>query len=146
MYTQAAVDSLTKTNSEAWPPVAARVLLSFRASMTDPERPYITEHWCLWRAISTRQLAQLFDKLVELLLPNPLDHVGISGILQEITLLITEQIGPMRVESHNLLRRAMTSRAKVAEDLHRICVDVLSARVSSYQPLPTGAVESSQIN
>lgn len=136
---------MTKTPLESWPAAAARVQLAYSATMVDADRLYVTESWSLWRAIATRQLTSLLDTLVAVLLPNPVDKIGISAILHERTLDIKNVLGSMRVETHNPRGAHMDARGKVAERLFRSFVDVLSARVTDYQTMQTAPSKTPRV-
>ena len=82
-FAQAALSAVSLKPAEALAAAAARVLLAFRASLANPERPHATEQLFFWRFILPLEMQALYDRVVEVLLPNPLDQVGINGLMHE---------------------------------------------------------------
>ena len=131
-FAQAALSAVTLKPAEAWTAAAARVLLAFRASLANSERPHVTEQLFFWRFITPLEMTTLYDRVIEVLLPNPLDRVGVSGLMHEKVHLIATTLRPMRVEWHDPMGEAMRLRGEVAERLFREFIAVLSARNASY--------------
>ena len=92
----------------------------------------MTEQLFLWRFITPLEMTTLYDRVIEVLLPNPLDRVGVSGLMHEKVHLIATTLRPMRVEWHDPMGEAMRLRGEVAERLFREFIAVLSARNASY--------------
>lgn len=74
----------------------------------------------------------MYDRVVEGLLPNPIDRVGISGLMHDKVHQISTTLRPLRMEWHDPMRTAMTHRGDVAQGLFRNFVDMLSFRSSAY--------------
>ena len=131
-FAQAALSAVTLKPAEAWTAAATRVLLAFRASLANSERPHVTEQLFFWRFITPLEMTALDDRVVEVLLPNPLDRVGVNGLMHEKVHMIATTLRPMRMEWHDPMGEAMWLRGEVAEALFRELIAVLSARNASY--------------
>ncbi|CAB1118123.1 unnamed protein product [Ectocarpus sp. CCAP 1310/34] len=127
-----AFSALTLTPEDGWSAAAARILSVFRATRADPERPYMTEQALFWRFATPVALIELYDRVVEVLLPTPFDRNGVSAKLHGIAYETTSSLGPLRMEWHDLLEEAMARRGVTAEKFFRKFVGVLSARNASY--------------
>lgn len=126
------MSAVTLKPAEAWTAAAARVLLAFRASLANPERPYVTEKAFFWRYITPLEMSALYDRVVEVLVPNPMDRVGVNGLTHERLHMITTTLPLIRTEWHDPMGEAMRLREEVAERLFRELIAVLSARSASY--------------
>ena len=129
---RSAFSGLALTPGEGWSAAAARILTIFRATRADPKRPYLTEQALFWRFATPVDLLQLYDRVVEVLLPNPFDRNRVSAILHETAYETTSSLSPLRMEWHDPLGEAMARRGMVAEKLFRKFVGVLSSRNASY--------------
>ena len=74
----------------------------------------------------------LYDRVVEVFLPNPLDRMGINRLLHERVHTIITTLPPVRTELHNLMGEPMQRRGEVAEGLFRELIAVFSVRNASY--------------
>ena len=131
-FAGAALSAITLKPAEAWTAAAARVLLAFRASVTNPDRPHITEHLFFWRFITQLEMAALYDRVVEVLLPNPLDRVGGNGLMHERVHMIATTLPPLRMEWHGSMGDAIRRREEVVKILFRDLIAVISVHNASY--------------
>ena len=63
-FAQAALAAVKLKPAEAWTAAAARVLLTFRASLANSERPHVTENLFFWRFITPLEMTALYDRVV----------------------------------------------------------------------------------
>ena len=134
-FAQAALSAVTLKPAEAWTAAATRHLLAFRASLANSERPHVTEQLFFWHFITPLEMTTLYDRVVQVLLPNPLDRVDVNGLMHEKVHMIATTLRPMRMEGHDPMGEAMRLRGEVAERLFREFIAVLSARNASYLTL-----------
>ncbi|CAB1110205.1 unnamed protein product [Ectocarpus sp. CCAP 1310/34] len=136
-YANAALQAMMLGTPKSMPTAAVRVLAAFRATLVDPDRPHITEQRFFWRYISAVQMIALFERVTEVLLPNPVDRAGVNGLLHERIHSVSTTLQKLRQESHHPMGDHMSHRGKVAESLFREFVAVLSARSKPYMTPPT---------
>ena len=129
---RAALAAMALSPGEGWSSGAARVVSAFRAARADPERPYMTEQAFFWCFVTPVEMTALYDRVVEVLLPNAFDRNGVSAILHEKTYRTNALLSPLRMEWHDPKGAAMTQRGQVAEGLFREFVGVLASRNASY--------------
>ncbi|CAB1117657.1 unnamed protein product [Ectocarpus sp. CCAP 1310/34] len=83
------------------------------------------------------RMIALFERVTEVLLPNPVDRAGVNGLLHERIHSVSTTLQKWRQESHHPMGDHMSHRGKVAEGLFRESVAVLSARSEPYMTPPT---------
>lgn len=128
-----ALRTVTRRPSESWASAAARVLVVFRATQVDPSHPHITEPTFFWRHITARTMKALYERMVEVLLPNAIDRVGLSGLLHIEFAAVDRALEPLRTESHDPMNENMVARGVEALGLYDRFMHVLSMRTSSYE-------------
>ncbi|CAB1108798.1 unnamed protein product [Ectocarpus sp. CCAP 1310/34] len=100
---------------ESMPIAAARVLAAFRATL----------------------MIALFERVTEVLLPNPVDRAGANGLLHGRKHSVSTTLQKLRQESHHPMGDHMSHRGTMAEGLFREFVAVLSVRSKQYMTPPT---------
>ena len=134
-YAREALNALRRKENEAWTAVAARVVLNYRATLANADRPYITEAPLFWRFVSTLELKALYEKLLAVLIPQVVDRIGLQSLMHDKTHEVDTTLQPLRVEWHDPRGHHMTQRGVVAEELFRKFTSVLSVRASQYRPV-----------
>lgn len=81
LFANDALSAISLKASVCWASAAARVLVAFRVAQVDPARPHVTLPKYLWRHITARLIQALYERIVEVLLPNATDRVGVSGLM-----------------------------------------------------------------
>lgn len=87
-------------------------------------------------------MTALYDRVVEVLLPNPLDRVGVNGLMNERVYMIATTLHPLRMEWHDSMGDAMRRRGEVAEILFRDSRRTFRSRRVVFNP--ASATENSQ--
>ena len=77
-------------------------------------------------------MTALYDRVVEVLLPNPLDRLDVNGLMHERAHMIATTLRPLRIEWHDPMGDATRHRGEDTEILFRERIAVLSARNASY--------------
>jgi len=131
-FARSALDNLQRKDNEAWNAVAARVLLAFRATLANADRPYITESALFWRFVTILELKTLYEKLLEVLLPLAVDRLGLQGTLHTKAHETDVALRAFRMEWHDPMSANMTARGVTAERMFRDLVSVLAARAAQY--------------
>ena len=123
---EVAIASINVKGAEAWRAAARRLVLVFRASTADRERPHIPEATYFWRYVSEKQLTDLIERLVCLLLPNGFDQAGLQSAMHAQFVRVRTNIQPLQVGHVNPLGQGMVLRGNKTEGLFfgicRLCI------------------------
>ena len=65
----------------------------------DPNRPHASEATYLWRYATERQLYELFERVINAILTNPLDRLSLSALLYDAIARIKRDVRPGRSPS-----------------------------------------------
>lgn len=90
-----ALSSITLRPAESWASAAARVLVAFRATPVDPARPRVTEP--AFGVTYQRSIKTFYERAVEVVLPNVVDRVKVSGLLHIQFIAVDETLEPLRI-------------------------------------------------
>ena len=90
-------------------------MLAFRASLANPDRPRITEQLFFWRFITPPEMTAMYGRVVEVLLPNPLDRVGVNGLTHEGVHMIATTLRALGMKWLDHMGDSMRRRREVAE-------------------------------
>lgn len=126
-YARDALAAITLRPNETWREAANRVLLAFRASLVDHRRPYTTEATYFWRLITTQQLMELYERIIEVISPAiPAHRSTLDSILHEKVAAIEINLEPFPNEWPNPMGQSMQLRGDVAQGLYDNFVGVLT--------------------
>ena len=129
---EVAIASINVKGAEAWRAAARRLVLVFRASTADRERPHIPEATYFWRYVSEKQLTDLIERLVCLLLPNGFDQAGLQSAMHAQFVRVRTDIRPLRVDYVNPLGQGMVNRGNKIDGILTEFVDFVSERRTVY--------------
>ena len=96
-----ALDNVGDKQGEAWSAAARRLVLLYRAFTVDAEMPHASEEVYFWRYISERQLHDLLERALKLLLPSALDQSSLQAIMHQQVFRVTQELRPIRVETQD---------------------------------------------
>ena len=96
-----ALDGVSRQPKKAWSTAVARVVKHFRVTRINPDRPCVSESKYFWRFLSELEMQNLFTRLADVLLPTPFVRIGVSGLLLEHTLHISEALRMLRLDLRN---------------------------------------------
>ena len=124
----AALDAVSRQPNEAFAAAAARVVKTFRASFANPDRPCVSETQFFWRFVTESDMRILFNHLTDVLMPNPFERNGVSGLLLDHTQRISESLRKLRLEWHDPCSQVMVARGVETHRLYKTFAEILSAR------------------
>ena len=122
---------------EEWRNVAARLVHNYRAVVGDPDRPYASEATYFWRYATERQLYELFERVINAVLTNPLNRLSLDVLLHDTVARIKREVRPLPIAFHDSLGMDMRTRGKVTESVFSEFVDRLASRSSTYRSVTT---------
>ena len=105
----------------------------FRAFTADRQRPHILEATYFWRYVPEKQLTDLLESVVRLLLPNGFDQAGLQSAMHAQFVRVRTDIRPLQVDYVNPLGQGMVSRGNKTENIFVEFVDFESERRTVYQ-------------
>lgn len=125
---EAALDAVRRQPNEAWATAAARVVKTFRAMFATADRPFMSETRFFWRFVSEADLRALFNRLADVLMPNPFERNGVSSLLLEHTQRISVSLRKRRLEWHDPCSEEMVARGVEAHKMFKAFADILSSQ------------------
>ena len=95
----------------------------FRAFTADRERPHVSDATSFWRQVSEKQLTDLLERLVRLLLPNGLHQAGLESAMHAQFLRVRTDVRPLQVGYVNPLGQGYGKPGKQDRGLfYGICI------------------------
>ena len=85
--------------------------------MADPDRSYASEATYFWRYATERQLYELFERVFDVVLTNPLDGVSLNALLHDAAARTKREVRPLPVAFYDPLGMGMRTRGKVTESV-----------------------------
>ena len=122
---------------EKWKNVASRLVRNFRAVVADPDRPHASEATYFWRYVTERQLYELFERVIDAVLTNPLDRLSLNSLLHDAVARVKREVQPLPIAFHDPLGLDMQKRGQVTEHVFSGFVERLALRSSAYRSVPT---------
>ena len=121
---------------EEWRNVASRLVHKFRAVVANPDRPRASEATYFWKYATERQLYELFERVITVVLTNPLDRLSLNVLLHDAVARIKGEVRPLPIAFHDSLGIGMRRRGKVTESVFSEFVNRLALRSLAYRPVP----------
>ena len=131
---ETALHAISRQPNEAWAAAAARVVKVYRAWFASADRPFMSETRFFWRFVTEADMNMLFTRLADVLMPNPFERNGVSGLLLEHSNRVSECMRKLRFEWHDPMSAKMEERGETTRKLFKSFADVLSARSVSCKP------------
>ena len=121
---------------EEWRKVASRLVHNFRAVVADPDRPHASEAIYFWRYVAERQLYELFERVIDAVLTNPLDRLSLNSLLYDAVARVKREVRSLPIAFHDPLGLDMQKRGQVTEHVFSEFVERLALRTSAYRSVP----------
>ena len=144
---EVAIASVKVKGAKARRAAARCLVLVFRAFTADRERPHVSDATSFWRQVSEKQLTDLLERLVRLLLPNGLHQAGLESAMHAQFLRVRTDVRPLQVGYVNPLGQGMASRGNKTEGFFMEFVYSVSDRCTLYHTpadIPGASVGSTQ--
>ena len=121
---------------EEWRNVASRLVRNFRAVVADPDRPHASEATYFWRYVTERQLYELFERVIDAVLTNPLGRLSLNSRLHDAVARVKHEVRSLPIAFHDPLGLDMQKRGQVTEDVFSEFVERFALRSSAYRSVP----------
>ena len=121
---------------EEWRNVASRLVRHFRTVVVDPDRPHASEATYFWRYVTERQLYELFERVIDAVLTNPLDRLSLNSLLHDAVARVKREVRSLSIAFHDPLGIDMQKRGQVTENVFSEFVERLALRSSTYSSAP----------
>ena len=87
--------------TEEWRSAASRLVHNYRAVVANPDRPHASKATYFWRYATERQLYELFERVITVVLTNPLDRLSLSALLHDGVARIKREVRPLSIVFHD---------------------------------------------
>ena len=121
---------------EEWRNVASCLIRNFRAVVADPDRPHAFEATYVWRYVTERQLYEIFERVIDAVLTNPLDRLSLNSLLHDAVARVKREVRSPPIAFPDPLGSDMQKRGQVTEHVFSEFVERLALRSSAYRSVP----------